>query len=106
MLEEARHIRFAREEVGRRLEGASRGRLAAERVFTATVVFFVMKSMISKDVYANAGPDPRRAIAAARTNTHYQDRVRRSGAKLMQFLDGSGLVGGPSRILYEKVHLL
>ncbi|MFD4180312.1 diiron oxygenase [Rhodococcus sp. NPDC058514] len=106
VLEEARHIRFAREEVGRRLQGASRARLQIERLSTAIVVYFVMKSMISKDVYANAGLDAERALAEARANSHYKDKVRTSGAKLMQFLDNSGLVGGPSKRLYKKVNLL
>ncbi|TQF69043.1 diiron oxygenase [Rhodococcus spelaei] len=106
VLEEARHIRFAREEVGRRLQDASRARLAVERVSTAAVVYFVMKSMIRKDVYANAGLDTERAIAEAKNNQHYKDTVRKSGAKLMHFLTESGLVGGPSKILYKKVNLL
>ncbi|MFG1782245.1 diiron oxygenase [Rhodococcus oryzae] len=106
VLEEARHIRFAREEVGRRLQGASWTRLQIERLNTAVVVYFVMKSMIRKDVYANAGLDPERAIAAAKSNPHYKDKVRTSGTKLMQFLDSSGLVGGPSKRLYKRVNLL
>ncbi|OLL19278.1 MULTISPECIES: AurF N-oxygenase family protein [unclassified Rhodococcus (in: high G+C Gram-positive bacteria)] len=106
VLEEARHIRFAREEVARRLAGASRARLQFERINTAVTVYFVVKSMIHPDVYSNAGVDRDRAIAAARNNTHYHDRVRKSGAKLMTFLDSVGLIGGPSKILYKKVHLL
>ncbi|ABG96862.1 AurF N-oxygenase family protein [Rhodococcus opacus] len=106
VLEEARHIRFAREEVGRRIEGASWARLQFERLNTAVVVYFVMKSMIRKDVYANAGLDPERAAAEAKNNQHYKDTVRTSGSKLMQFLDGVGLVGGPSKRLYKRVHLL
>lgn len=106
VLEEARHIRFAREEVARRITGASRARLAFERFNTALVVFFVVKSMIHPDVYANAGIDGERAQREAASNTHYQDKVRKSGAKLMTFLDSVGLVGGPSKILYKKVHLL
>ncbi|UOT05495.1 diiron oxygenase [Rhodococcus opacus] len=106
VLEEARHIRFAREEVGRRIEGAGWARLQFERLNTAVVVYFVMKSMIRKDVYANAGLDPDRAAAEAKNNQHYKDTVRTSGSKLMQFLDGVGLVGGPSKRLYKRVHLL
>ncbi|AII05986.1 AurF N-oxygenase family protein [Rhodococcus opacus] len=106
VLEEARHIRFAREEVGRRIEGASWARLQFERLNTAVVVYFVMKSMIRKDVYANAGLDPERAAAEAKNNQHYKDTVRTSGSKLMQFLDRVGLVGGPSKRLYKRVHLL
>ncbi|NLV79006.1 MAG: diiron oxygenase [Rhodococcus sp.] len=106
VLEEARHIRFAREEVARRLSGASRARLAFERVNTAVTVYFVVKSMIHPDVYANAGLDSERALAEAKNNRHHHDKVRRSGAKLMTFLDSVGLIGGPSKILYKKVHLL
>ncbi len=106
VLEEARHIRFAREEVARRLAGASRARLAIERFSTAFVVFFVVKSMIHPDVYAKAGLDRERALREAKGNKHYHDRVRKSGAKLMTFLDNVGLIGGPSKILYKKVHLL
>ncbi|MFF2111039.1 diiron oxygenase [Rhodococcus sp. ACS1] len=106
VLEEARHIRFAREEVGRRIQGASWARLQIERLNTAAVVYFVMKSMIRKEVYENAGLDPKRAAAEARSNQHYKDTVRTSGSKLMQFLDGVGLVGGPSKRLYKRVHLL
>jgi hypothetical protein len=106
VLEEARHIRFAREEVTRRLAGASRTRLAIERVNTAVVVYFVVKSMIHPRVYTNAGLDRDRALAEAKGNTHHHDKIRKSGAKLMTFLDSVGLVGGPSKILYKKVHLL
>ncbi|NLU83767.1 diiron oxygenase [Rhodococcus sp. HNM0569] len=106
VLEEARHIRFAREEVARRLDGASWGRLQFERFNTAVTVFFVMKSMIRKDVYTNAGLDGERALREAKNNQHYKDMVRTSGSKLMQFLDSVGLVGGPSKRLYKLVHLL
>lgn len=106
VLEEARHIRFAREEVARRLQGASRTRRAFERVSTAATVYFVMKSMIHPDVYANAGLDRQRALEVARTNKHHHDKIRTSGSKLMNFLDSVGLVGGPSKLLYKKVHLL
>ncbi|MBC2642435.1 MULTISPECIES: diiron oxygenase [unclassified Rhodococcus (in: high G+C Gram-positive bacteria)] len=106
VLEEARHIRFAREEVGRRIQGASWARLQIERLNTAAVVYFVMKSMIRKEVYENAGLDPKRAAAEAKNNQHYKDTVRTSGSKLMQFLDSVGLVGGPSKRLYKRVHLL
>jgi hypothetical protein len=106
VLEEARHIRFAREEVTRRLQGASRARRAFERVSTAATVYFVMKSMIHPDVYVNAGLDKDRALEVARTNKHHHDKIRTSGSKLMSFLDSVGLVGGPSKGLYKKVHLL
>lgn len=69
VLEEARHIRFAREEVARRLAGASRARLQFERINTAVTVYFVVKSMIHPDVYSNAGLDRDRALAEAANNT-------------------------------------
>ncbi|AHD23932.1 hypothetical protein Y013_22455 [Rhodococcus pyridinivorans SB3094] len=65
-----------------------------------------MKSMIHPDVCVNAGLDKDRAPEVARTNKHHHDKIRTSGSKLMSFLDSVGLVGGPSKVLYKKVHLL
>jgi len=106
VLEESRHIRFAREEVARRLSKVSRVQLEIERVITAVVVFVLMKSMIHPDVYANVGLDPQEAFHAARNNSYHQDKIRLAGQKLMRFLDSVGLIGGPSKILYKQVHLL
>ncbi|MEV0945225.1 diiron oxygenase [Rhodococcus sp. NPDC049939] len=106
VLEEARHIRFAREEVARRLESAGWFRLQYERISTAASVYIIMKSLVRKGVYENVGLDPKRAKAEAKRNRHYKDTVRTSGSKLMQFLDSVGLVGGPTKHIYKRVNLL
>ncbi|WP_127784096.1 diiron oxygenase [Rhodococcus sp. X156] len=106
VLEEARHMRFAREEIARRVQGMSAAQRARERAMLAAGAYFITTSLVHPDVYAAAGLDPKRAMAAARTNEHYRARLRDSAAKLMAFLDEVGLVGGPSVRLYKKISML
>jgi len=105
VVEEARHMRFAREEIVRRAEGLSNGRRAVERAYLAAGAAVITSNLVTPQVYAAAGLDVDRAVAEARSNKHYQDKLRTSASKLMGFLDDVGLVGGPSRRLYEKVNL-
>ncbi|AOW91668.1 hypothetical protein BFN03_00475 [Rhodococcus sp. WMMA185] len=106
VVEESRHIRFAREEVARRIEGAGWLRLQYERINTAASVYIIMKSLVRRGVYENVGLDPKRAKTEAKRNPHYKNTVRTSGSKLIRFLDSVGLVGGPSKYLYKRVSLL
>jgi len=103
VVEEARHMRFAREEIVRRAEGLSNGRRTVERAYLAAGAAVITSNLVTLQVYAAAGLDVDRAVA--RSNKHYQDKLRTSASKLMGFLDEVGLVGGPSRRLYEKVNL-
>lgn len=106
VLEEARHMRFAREEIVRRAEGLSRSQRSRERVRLAGGAYFITSSLVNPAVYAAAGLDTQRALAAAKGNEHYKEKMRGSAEKLMGFLDDVGLVGGPSRTLYQRVNLL
>jgi len=89
----------------RRAEGLSNGRRTVERAYLAAGAAVITSNLVTPQVYAAAGLDVDRAVAEARSNKHYQDKLRTSASKLMGFLDDVGLVGGPSRRLYEKVNL-
>jgi hypothetical protein len=106
VLEEARHMRFAREEIVRRSEGLSRAQRSRERVRLAGGAYFITSSLVNPAVYAAAGLDTKRALAAAKSNEHYKAKMRGSASKLMGFLDEVGMVGGPSMNLYKRVNLL
>ena len=80
VVEEARHMRFAREETRERLQGAG----AARRQFNALVVafagFFIVTSMWNGKVYENAGLDPKRAKREAKRNQNHRALLRSSCA--------------------------
>jgi hypothetical protein len=96
VLEEARHMRFAREEVARRAPELGRWQLRRHRTAVATVAAIVADNLVQPEVYASVGLDPKEARAAARANEHYAAKLRGAAAGLVGFLRGVGLIGGPS----------
>lgn len=106
VVEESRHITFAREEAVRRVAGASRFTRARIRLALGVTAYFVVTSLVNPDVYAAAGLDPKRARAAARGNAHYHEMIRSGSAKTIEFLDSIGLIGGPSTLLLRRAHVL
>jgi hypothetical protein len=106
VVEESRHMKFARDEVRERMKGAGRPRRQLDAVVTASAAYFIVTSMVSEDVYAAAGLDRRRALREARANEHHKSMVRSSCAGLMEFLGSAGLLTGPARAIYRRANLL
>ena len=106
MLEEARHIKFAREETVRRVRNASWFTRARVRLVLGTTAYFVVTSLVNPQVYAAAGLDVNQAKRAAKSNRHYHDMLREGCSKTIEFLDEVGLVGGPSRLLLRRAHIV
>lgn len=106
VLEEARHMTFAREEVARAMPSLSRAQLAWHRTMTAQTSFMVARSLVNPQVYVAVGLDPREARRAALTNPSYQATVAWMGEKVLGFLDEQGLVGPAERKVYRRALLL
>ncbi|GAF49321.1 AurF N-oxygenase family protein [Rhodococcus wratislaviensis] len=106
VVEEARHMRFAREETLRRAQGMSKAHRAASRACIAIASNLIVSSMINPAVYAAAGLDTERALREAKNNRFRAEKIRESSQPLMRFLDDADLLGGPSRHLYKRVHML
>ncbi len=106
IMEEARHIGFARAELMRSAAAMSRAARPAHQLLLARTGFVVARSLISPEVYLSVGLDPREARRAALANSHHRETVRFGGAKVMAFLDEAGLVGGPGMPLWRKSFLL
>ncbi|TXG92912.1 diiron oxygenase [Rhodococcus rhodnii] len=106
VLEEARHIKFAREECVRRLENASWFDRARVRLVLGVTAYFVVTSLVNDQVYAAAGLDVEEAKKAAAGNRHYHDKIREGCAKTVEFLDEVGLIGGPSTVLLRRAHII
>ncbi len=106
VLEEARHIKFAREETVRRVRSLSRAKLAYQRLVLGVTAYFIVTCLVNEQVYAAAGLDVEEAKRAARSNVHYHEMIREGSRKTVEFLDECGLIGGPSKALLRRAHVI
>jgi P-aminobenzoate N-oxygenase AurF len=106
VVEEARHMRFAREEILRRAPSLSRVQRAHQRGVLATVALIIVRSLVHPDVYAAVGLDVGVAVRAARSNEAYAERLRSAAAPLVGLLREAGLIGGPSERLWRSAGLV
>ncbi|MEU1281556.1 diiron oxygenase [Streptomyces sp. NPDC005805] len=106
VVEESRHMKFARDETRKRLRGAGALRRRINAFVVAVASYFIVTSMWNKNVYANAGLDPERALAEARANEHHKSMLRSSCSGLMDFLASAGLLTKPALVFYKRAHLI
>ncbi|MDQ0380382.1 AurF N-oxygenase family protein [Amycolatopsis thermophila] len=106
VVEESRHMKFAREETRERLKGAGRLRRQYNALVVSIAAYFIVSSMVSPKVYANAGLDTRRALREAKANEHHKSMMRSSCAGLMEFLDSAGLLTKASLVFYKRANLI
>lgn len=106
VLEEARHVTFARQQVAAGMPKLNKAELAYQRWLVAMVGYQVTHTLVNPAVYAAIGLNPREAKAVAMSNPHYQESIRWAGERIMAFLDDAGLVGPPGMTFWRKSHLL
>ncbi|MCK2239096.1 MULTISPECIES: diiron oxygenase [unclassified Crossiella] len=106
VVEESRHMKFAREETLERLRGAGWLRKQINGLVVAIVSYCIVTSMVSPKVYANAGLDTRRALREAKANQNYKSMMRSSCAGLMEFLNSAGLLTKAATWFYQRANLI
>jgi hypothetical protein len=106
VLEEARHVTFARQEVVRGMAELRKWELPYQRLLIAAVSFSITRSLINPRVYAAVGLDQAEAARAAAANPHFHATLKWSGERIMKFLDEAGLVGAPGMRWWKASHLL
>lgn len=106
VVEESRHMKFARDETRRRLEGAGWLRRQINGLVVAIASYFIVTSMVNAKVYENAGLDGKRARREAKANEHHKSMLRSSCAGLMEFLHSAGLLTKPSLWFYKRASLI
>jgi hypothetical protein len=104
--EEARHVRYAREELARIMPKTNAVQREAGRWLTAASAHQIATNLIHPDVYKSVGLDPKQARKVARANPHHQDTIRWTARKLIPFLREQGMIGGPSEVLWRKAYLV
>jgi hypothetical protein len=106
VVEEARHVRYAREELARQVEMAGPARLAYSRLLIGRAAYLIAGGLTHPRVYATLGIDPARGRAAARANPRHQQTLRWAGQRITSYLAELGLIAGPARTLWQRSGLL
>jgi hypothetical protein len=104
--EEARHVRYAREELARLVPSMNRAEIEVARALTAVAGYRIATNLVHPDVYHSVGLDPKQASAVARANPHHQETVRWTARKLVPFLREQKMIGGPTELLWRKASLV
>jgi len=106
VVEEARHVRFAREELRRQVLAAGKRRLAFDRLVIARSAYLIGARLVSPQVYAAVGIEAAAGHRAARANPHHQRTLRWAGRRVVEFLSELDLIGGPGLALWRRSGLL
>ena len=106
VVEESRHMKFAREETRAHMRGVGTAQRHASALLVAAVAYAIVSSLVSPQVYRAVGIQPRRGLTAARANEHRKSMLRNACAGLMEFLDEAGLLTRPAVAIYKRVNMI
>lgn len=104
--EEARHMRYAREELIR--QWPERGAIARahSRLVLALVAATSTAHLIHPDCYTRVGLDPKQARRAARRNPHWRASKAWLARQAVETFTAAGLISGPSARIWRRAGLL
>lgn len=106
VVEEARHVRFARDELARVVASAGRLELAYARLVIGRAALMITQRLIHPGVYAAVGISPAEGRAAARANPHFRETLRWSARRVTAYLGELGLIAGPGTALWRRAALI
>ena len=92
VVEEARHIQFARAEVERSVAALGRTELAATRLVTTGTVIEVLRALVPPRVYTSVGLDPREAKVVRDANPSWRAAKADWSGKVVALLQEHGLL--------------
>ncbi|MFD0338546.1 diiron oxygenase [Streptomyces sp. NPDC127117] len=106
VVEEARHVRYAREELRRQMVTAPRWERELTRLSSGEAARVFSVCFVNPRVYENVGLDRHEAVAQVKASGHRAE-VMQSGAKrLTDFFDDIGVLNGVGRRLWKRSGLL
>jgi hypothetical protein len=106
VIEEARHVRYAEDELRRQMAAPSRPGRAWARWVAARSALVISTRLIHPDAYAAVGLDPREAHAIALANPVRRESMRWASRRLVRFFAELDLLGGPGMLLWRRSGLL
>lgn len=108
VVEEARHVSFARDELEKAVRRMSRAERLVQQTLVAQAAFLMMRSLVHPQVYASVGIDPAEGRRTALSNEHYRSTVAWMGEKVVPYLEEQGMIprSGPNRRAWRESFLL
>jgi hypothetical protein len=106
VVEEARHVRYAREELRRQMVQCPRWEAEFTRVSSGEAARVFSLSFINPGVYTNVGLDKREALAQVKASGHRREVMQTGAKRLTDFLDEIGVMRGVGRRLWVSSGLL
>ncbi len=106
VVEEARHVRFAREEVEEQMARIGPLAKVVSNIASAITAAFIVDAVINPAVYEQVGLDRDEAVKAARANPNFRETRRWMGEKIMAFLAEQGMVTWYTKPIYGLVDLV
>lgn len=106
VVEESRHMAFARRKIRDRLIGLSRFRRYVSTLVIALGMHLIARSLINRRVYEDLGLDWDVVKSNIDANEHHRMVFRRAAEPFIDFLSREGLLNGGARWIYRKSNLL
>lgn len=105
VVEEARHMSYAREEMARQWRDVPRLRRHLDRLLVGLVAMLSTDMLVKPEVYANVGLDVGEAVAARNANDHWRQTRHDLSSSLYETFDELGMTSVASRALWRVAHL-
>ncbi|GAA0360250.1 diiron oxygenase [Streptomyces blastmyceticus] len=106
VVEEARHVRYAREELRRQMVTCPRWEAGLTRLSSGEAARVFSLAFVNPAVYTNVGLDHREAVAQVRASGHRREVMQAGAKRLTDFLDEIGVMRGLGRRLWQSSGLL
>ncbi|MFI1799271.1 diiron oxygenase [Streptomyces sp. NPDC020379] len=106
VVEEARHVRYAREELRRQMVTCPRWEAGLTRLSSGEAARVFSLAFVNPAVYTNVGLDRREAVAQVRASSHRREVMQAGAKRLTDFLDEIGVMRGVGRRLWQSSGLL
>ena len=92
VVEEARHVRYAREELRRQMASCPAWERQLTRTVSGEAAVVVARALVNPGVYASVGLNVDEAVRQARASEHRRETMRWSAEKLTGFLQETGII--------------
>ncbi|MFJ6568505.1 diiron oxygenase [Streptomyces sp. NPDC091292] len=106
VVEEARHVRYAREELRRQMVTAPRWERELTRLSCGEAARVFSIAFVNPRVYSDVGLDRREAVAQVKASGHRREVMQTGAKRLTDFLDDIGVLQGVGRRLWRSSGLL